>query len=455
VTWARKRSQTKLSRALNLNLDIESNIMSIVLGCIADDLTGATDLAMILVREGMKTVQIVGVPMTETPVPDADAVVIALKSRTIPVEDAVKQSLRACEWLQNAGAKQIFFKYCSTFDSTADGNIGPVTDALMKKLECDHTIACPAFPENGRTVYRGYLFVNDGLLSESSLRNHPLTPMNDSNLKRVLASQTKSHISNVYFEDVNQGSSAITQAMSMNQNGPTIHIVDAITDRHLRAIGKACRDLILVTGGSAVAQGLPDNFRELGLLPMQNQPTSFDPPKGASVILSGSCSEATRAQVNYTKERLPHFRLDAIDILDRKPVVQDAVEWAQFYIKKNQPVLFYSSADPHVVAEIQNKRGRVEVGSKVEAVIGEIARRLKENGVDRFIVAGGETSGAVIDALGVKVMEIGPQIAPGVPWTKSIGLHPLALALKSGNFGTEDFFIKALAQLNEFERTAQ
>ncbi|MFD2205891.1 3-oxo-tetronate kinase [Kiloniella antarctica] len=428
--------------------------MSIVLGCIADDLTGATDLAMILVQAGMKTVQIVGMPDENTPVPDAEAVVVALKSRTTNSYDAIRMSLIACDWLQKAGAKQIFFKYCSTFDSTKEGNIGPVTDALLEKLGCSDTIACPAFPENGRTVYRGYLFVNEGLLSESSLRNHPLTPMNDPNLKRVLAAQSKSHITNIFFEDVEKGPEAISQAMkirvkSQEKTVPVIHIIDALNDNHLQSIGQACQGMALITGGSALAQGLPDNFRKTGWLPNFIKKASFSPPLGSSVILSGSCSEATRAQVEYAKSRIPHFRLDAFDILEKKPVVEQALEWAEQAMKADDPIMFYSSADPEIITRIQKERGRVEVGSRVEAVIGKIAHGLKKIGARRFVVAGGETSGAVIDALGVKTMEIGPPIDPGVPWTISDGTPSLALALKSGNFGTEDFFLKAVSQLKK------
>lgn len=421
--------------------------MSVVLGCIADDLTGATDLAMILMREGMKTVQIVDVPTAETPIPNADAIVIALKSRTIPAAEAIEMSLASCDWLLKAGAKQFFFKYCSTFDSTEDGNIGQVTDALMEKLQCKTTIVCPSFPENGRFVYRGYLFVNDGLLSESSLRNHPLTPMRDSNLQRVLAKQSKATVANVYFEDIEKGSESISQAMQDNENGQTINIMDAMTDKHLRNIGRSCKEMYLLTGGSAVAQGLPDNYREAGLLSTRST-ASFDAPAGKTIILSGSCSEATRAQVAYAKKHIPTFAIDAKDVLSGKPVAKEALGWAEANMSNEQPVLIYSSAEPEVVAQIQGQCDRVEIGSMVEEVIGEIAKQLKNMGVCRYIVAGGETSGAVINALGVKVMEIGPQIDPGVPWTKSIGNKPLALALKSGNFGTEDFFIKAITKLD-------
>ncbi|MEP3247474.1 MAG: 3-oxo-tetronate kinase [Sneathiella sp.] len=425
--------------------------MSIVLGCIADDLTGATDLAMILVREGMKTVQIVGVPDENTPVPDADAIVVALKSRTNPASEAVEMSLASCDWLQKAGAKQIFFKYCSTFDSTSDGNIGPVCDALMDKLDCPVTIACPSFPENGRTVYRGYLFVNDGLLSESSLRNHPLTPMHDSNLRRVLAGQSKATVSNIFFEDVEKGSSAIATLLRMKNAERQIHIVDAMTDVHLKSIGTACVGLPLVTGGSAVAQGLPDNFRKAGLVPEGGISGSFHAPESPSIVLSGSCSDTTLGQVAYAKQHMPSFKVEALDILDGRPVKDDAVSWAEKYLRMGQSVLFYSSADPASVALIQEEQGRLEIGSRIEKVLGDIGSHLMEIGVRRFVVAGGETSGAVIKALNVKIMEIGPQIDPGVPWTISVGETPLALALKSGNFGAEDFFIKAISQLNFVE----
>ncbi|WP_085909763.1 3-oxo-tetronate kinase [Kiloniella majae] len=427
--------------------------MSIILGCIADDLTGATDLAMILVREGMKTVQVVGEPNTDTPAPDAEAVVVALKSRTNDAQEAISMTINSCKWLQSLGAKQIFFKYCSTFDSTDKGNIGPVTDALMSHLECSSTIACPAFPENKRTVYQGYLFVNDGLLSESSLRNHPLTPMKDANLKRILSSQSSATISNLYFEQIEMGHEVISQAIAGKETGPrTIHITDALNDNHLRSIGKACKDMKLVTGGSAVAQGLPLNFEEQGFLSSRKEEQPFSTPKGPSVILSGSCSEATRGQVNYAQNHIPSYCLDAVAILNNEAVAEEAVQWATDYITAGTPVLLYSSADPSVVKQIQSNQNQVNVGSRVEAVIGKIAQKLHALGASRFVVAGGETSGAVINALNVKTMSIGPQIDPGVPWTTTIvDKKPIALALKSGNFGTEDFFIKALNQLKQYD----
>ncbi|MCZ4281477.1 four-carbon acid sugar kinase family protein [Kiloniella laminariae] len=423
--------------------------MSIILGCIADDLTGATDLAMILVREGMKTVQIVGVPDENTPLPSAEAVVVALKSRTIPAAKAIEMSVKTCAWLRAAGAGQIFFKYCSTFDSTSEGNIGPVTDALMEKLSCNSTIACPAFPENGRSVYKGYLFVNEGLLSESSLRNHPLTPMTDPNLNRVLSSQSTSYINNITFEDVSRGPGAIVDALTQNQGtGRTIAIIDALDDHHLRSIGQACKDMILVTGGSALAQGLPDNYRAAGLMPHQQRAPRFVFPAGTEAILSGSCSEATLAQIEFAKAHLPHFQLDPRAILDGAPVVEQALHWAQAVIEPGTPVMIYSSAPAAQVAETQHTHGRMESGDMIEQTLGQIAKCLRNSGVKRFVVAGGETSGAVINALGISSMEIGPEIDPGVPWTRSTGPDPLALALKSGNFGGENFFLKAFAIAN-------
>ncbi len=427
--------------------------MALLLGCIADDLTGATDLAMTLVQEGLKTVQIVGVPDINTLPPEADAIVIALKSRTLPCDQAISQSLACCNWLTKAGSQQIFFKYCSTFDSTADGNIGPVIDALMHNLECRQTIVCPAFPQNGRTVYKGHLFVNHSLLSDSPMRHHPLTPMTESHLARLLETQSKADLNHIYFEDVQQGADQIEKKLCPNADkAATIHIVDALTDTHLRDIGHACHDLRLITGGSAVAQGLADNFRTKKQLLTHQGESGFNIPAGASVILSGSCSEMTLSQIAHAQaEATPSFHLNATDIMMKEPVVEAALDWAKSTFTTHQkPILIYASTDPASLNALHQKWGHQEVGAQVELVLAEIATRLADLGVRRYVVAGGETSGAVINALNVKMMEIGPAIAPGVPWTKSIGNDPFLLALKSGNFGKSDFFLRALAQLDEY-----
>lgn len=428
--------------------------MTFSIGCIADDLTGATDLAMILAREGLKTIQIVGAPSEQTPVPEADAIVVALKSRTVPASEAVEMSVAACKWLKSAGAEQIFFKYCSTFDSTEEGNIGPVSDALMQELGSNVTIACPSFPENARTVYRGYLFVGDGLLSESSLRNHPLTPMQDANLARVLAKQSQAQVRNVYFEQVEQGSEAIAAAMQVAESEPaSIFIIDAMSNAHLMSIGAACKDLALVTGGSAVAMGLAANYRKQGKLADTDAEQVFSAPVGRAVVLAGSCSEATLAQIEKAQQVMPSYRIDPSAVLADQPVVEDTLQWAAQQYAQHKQVLIYSSAAADEVARLQAQSNRHELGSKIESVMAQLAQRLAaDQAVKRIVVAGGETSGAVIEALGVQSLQIGPAIDPGVPWTKSLQGVELALALKSGNFGSVDFFEKALAQLDGLEQ---
>lgn len=405
------------------------------IGAIADDLTGGTDLALMLSREGMRVLQVTGVPSPETDLAGADAVVVSLKTRTIPAADAVAQSLAAADALLAAGATQLFFKYCSTFDSTDEGNIGPVIDALLQRLGETRTIACPAFPANKRSVYKGHLFVGDQLLSDSPMRDHPLTPMRDANLVRVLASQGKTPVSLIDLDTVR--GEELSQAFDGLKG---VAIVDAIADSDLRAIGKAASGLKLVTGGSGVAIGLPANFLSADQRATEAQPISV--PEGRSVVLAGSCSAATRGQVAHAiAAGLPAFKLDALALAEGRVTVDDAVRFAR---DAAATPLIYSSAEPDQIAAVQQTLGREKSGALVEDFLASVARRLAEGGFNRFLVAGGETSGAVVGALGVPALEIGPEIAPGVPWTRSRGTDkPLALALKSGNFGDEAFFTKA------------
>ena len=421
--------------------------MSPLLGCVADDLTGATDLALILKRAGMRVVQVIGEPSENSPAPEADAIVVALKSRTIAPGDAVHQSLASLNWLRAAGCRQFFFKYCSTFDSTDEGNIGPVCDAFLDALGADVTIACPAFPENARSVYQGHLFVGDQLLSESPLKDHPLTPMTDPNLVRVLQRQSKARVGLVPFPTVNAGPDAVRSALDdLASDGPSIAIVDAIDDANLMTIGAALDGLALVTGGSGVAMGLPENFRKAGLLEASGSSDEFAAPDGSTIMIAGSCSAATRKQVEIAKATLPHLQIDPDAVARGEPVAASAIAWAKDNIGSG-PALIYSSADPTDVAAVQERLGRTEAGDMIEKVFAEIARALLNAGVTRFIVAGGETSGAVVAALDVSALRIGPEIDPGVPWTTSTGDRPIALALKSGNFGAEDFFLKAEGML--------
>jgi 3-dehydrotetronate 4-kinase len=426
---------------------------SALLGCIADDFTGATDLANMLVRGGMRTVQTIGVPASNDAV-QADALVVALKSRTIAAADAVAQSLAALEWLRAQGCRQFFFKYCSTFDSTDAGNLGPVTDALLDALSAEggataFTIACPAFPENGRTIYRGYLFVGDVLLNESGMENHPLTPMRDANLVRVLQRQTGSKVGLVRYDTVAKGVSAIRESFdALRGDGVRMAIADAVSDADLYVLGEACADLTLITGGSGVALGLPGNFRRAGMLAEGNDAAQLPRIEGLSAVLAGSASKATSAQVAAWRETRPAFRIDPLAAARGEAVVEQALAFAQPYLDKGEPLLIYATATPDEVKAVQRELGVNEAGHLVESTLASIARGLRERGVRKFVVAGGETSGAVVQALDVHTLRIGAQIDPGVPATATTDAEPLALALKSGNFGAIDFFEKALRQLD-------
>ncbi len=432
-----------------------------LLGCIADDFTGATDLANMLVRGGMRTIQTIGVPTAPIDA-SAQALVIALKSRTAPREQAVAESLAALEWLRARGCRQFYLKYCSTFDSTAEGNIGPVADALMQALGVSFAIACPALPENGRTVYRGHLFVGDTLLNESGMQNHPLTPMTDSNLVRVLQQQTAQRVGLLRYDAVQRGVEAIEHArteLAAQQVG--LAIADAISDEDLYRLGASCANDTLLTGGSGLALGLPRNFANAGLLPQADHAEQLPPVDGPSVVLSGSCSRATNAQVaHWIGLGRPAFRIDPIALArdqqgqqnqQGESVVTEALAFAGEHVD-HEPVLFYATSEPDDVVAVQRALGTAQSGALVENAIASIATRLRDLGVRRFVVAGGETSGAVVQALGVTALRIGPQIDPGVPWTASLSDPVIALALKSGNFGTADFFSKALAMSEEFAR---
>jgi len=418
-----------------------------ILGCIADDFTGATDLAGTLVRAGMRGVQMIGVPDTPAKAADAEAVVIALKSRTIPAEEAVAQSLAAFEWLKAAGCRQFFFKYCSTFDSTDQGNIGPVAEVLLDALGAEFTIACPAFPKNQRTVFKGHLFVGDAPLHESGMQDHPLTPMTDPNLVRVLARQSKSEVGLVPFDRVRAGADAIAADFAaLRGRGIRLAIVDALDEGDLTRIGAACADLPLITGGSGVAIGLPANYRKSGLLGDLAAADVLPTIEGAAAILSGSCSRATREQVRRAAERCPSFPIDPLALGAGEDLAAAALDWATPRLGA-EPVLITATAEPETVKRAQDELGVDRAGALVEEALASIAEGLVAAGVRRLIVAGGETSGAVVGRLGVTGLRIGHEIDPGVPWTVTLDDPPLALALKSGNFGAPDFFLNAFEAL--------
>jgi uncharacterized protein YgbK (DUF1537 family) len=424
--------------------------MALLLGCIADDFTGGTDLAGMLVKHGMRTVQMIGVPSEPLPA-DVDAVVIALKSRTNPVAEAVADSLGALRWLQAQGCRQFYFKYCSTFDSTSKGNIGPVAEALMDALQTDFTIACPAFPANKRTIYKGRLFVGDVPLNESSMQHHPLTPMTDSDLVRVLQAQTQRKVGLVDYDAVRRGEAAIRERFAaLRRDGVGFAVIDALSDDDLLAIGKACSDMPLVTAGSGVALGLPQNFIAQGLLKAQGVASALPAPGGLRAVVAGSCSTATLGQIAAMRAQYPAHNIDPFDLAKGNDVVGETLAWAAQHLNSG-PILIYASATPAEVKAAQAALGAEQAGALIEQALAAITARLVESGVGQLIVAGGETSGAVVKALGIKGLRIGPEIDPGVPWTTALygdsARKPLSLALKSGNFGTQDFFLKAWDRL--------
>lgn len=429
--------------------------MTLLLGCIADDFTGATDLANNLVRAGMRVTQTIGVPVASSEaLPDASltgvhAVVIALKSRTAPAAEAVQQSLAASRWLSAQGARQIYFKVCSTFDSTPRGNIGPVAEALLAELGADFAIVTPAFPENGRTVFKGHLFVGDQLLSDSSMRQHPLTPMIDSNLVRVLQAQlAHGRCGLIDHRAVARGAAGVTGRIEeLKAERCNFAIADATTDDDLRILARAAAGLRLVVAGSGLAIGIP----ALHSLAPNAQSAWLPPATGACAIISGSCSAATNTQVAaFIAAGGEAFALDPLRLAGGEDLVAQALDWAAPRLSR-APVLVYATAEAAAVRAVQAALGAERAGDLVEAALARVAVGLVQGGVRQLVVAGGETSGSCVQALGIKRMHIGPQIYPGVPWCHAVsdasGPQGMHLALKSGNFGAPDFFSRAIAML--------
>ncbi|WP_227094806.1 3-oxo-tetronate kinase [Aeromonas veronii] len=408
------------------------------LGVIADDFTGATDIAGFLVENGLATIQFSGIPAT-VDLTGADAVVISLKSRSCPTDEAVRDTLAALDWLKALGCPRIYQKYCSTFDSTAAGNIGPVTDALLGALESRFTLICPALPINGRTVYQGNLFVGAQPLAESGMRHHPITPMTDSNLLRLMEAQAAGRAGLVPFAIIEQGPRAITDAFEqLKQDGVRYAVVDALTEQHLLDIAEAAIDMPLVTGGSGLAIGLA---RLLGSGNLAAAREAGRPVGTRAVVLSGSCSEMTNRQVAHYRSVAPALALDVAACLTQADYPAELARWVL-----NQPVspapMIHATTSPNELAVIQERHGRDAASKAVEQCFAQVAVLLKEAGVDNFIIAGGETSSRITQALGISAFHIGPQIAPGVPWVRATDA-PLSLALKSGNFGDDTFFSRA------------
>lgn len=417
-----------------------------IFGAIADDFTGASDLAGLLARSGAAVNLRIGVPKGP---PSAPFEVIALKSRTAPVDDAVDDALAALEWLKAAGAQRFFWKYCSTFDSTAEGNIGPVSEALMKAIGTQQTIYCPAFPENGRSIYMGNLFVGRQPLAESPMRNHPLTPMQDSNLMRLLEPQVTTPVGLVDHLTVAKGADAIkSQLQEMESDGTAHVVIDAVADADLLAISTACKDMPLLTGGSAVAMHLPALYNADGLLNLEQSEAQTFVTEDKSIILSGSCSAMTLAQVNaYISAGHPNFQIDPLKASENDS--EEAFNWLKSQDFTKAP-LIYASAETDAVKQVQSTLGVERAGALIENILAQCGTMARDLGARQFVVAGGETSGAVTKALAVNHLTIGKEIAPGVPWTYCHSDDiPIALTLKSGNFGEVSFFEDALRSLNQ------
>ncbi|MBS7537371.1 3-oxo-tetronate kinase [Ancylobacter lacus] len=421
--------------------------MTLKLGCIADDYTGASDLANALTLAGLRTVQTIGVPGADLPLDAVDAVVVALKSRSIAAAEAVERSRAADRWLRGQGAGHVMFKICSTFDSTDAGNIGPVTDALRADAGETTVLVTSAFPQTGRTIYQGHLFVGAVPLNESPLKDHPLNPMRDANLVRVLARQSTAPVGLVDLATVRSGPDAIrARRTALAHEGTGAAIVDVVENADLEPIGRAALDQRLSVGASGLGIGLARGLVASGAVTPHPTGEALGPALGGhAACLAGSCSRATLAQIERAEAVMPVLRLDTERLVTDPDEAGRALSWALPLLAQG-PVLIASSGTPEQVAAIQARHGRESVGSAIEHALADIAAGLVDAGVHRLVVAGGETSGAVVDRLGLRAFRVGAEIAPGVPVLRTLGADTtdMLLALKSGNFGGPDFFMDAL-----------
>ena len=426
--------------------------MTVMLGCIADDYTGASDLANTLTKAGLRTLQTIGVPAADIHLPDADAVVVALKSRSIDKDTAIDWSSDANTWLRKQQARHVLFKICSTFDSTSAGNIGPVTEALQAASGDAIVLVTPAFPETGRTVYQGNLFVGSVPLNESPLKHHPLNPMLDANLVRVLSEQSRSKVGFVDLADVAGGADAIREKLSkLASSGFRMAIVDAVFDHDLEAIGLAALDHKLSVGASGLGLGVARSMVASGEIQVSQMTQSvLRPPVGGSAAcIAGSCSQATLAQVAAAEKLMPVLRLDPDALIRNSKAIEQALEWASQRLSDG-PVLLAVSSTADAVAVVQARHGKDVAGHAIEQAMATIGLGLVAQGVRRLVIAGGETSGAVVDRLAIPAFLIGSEIAPGVPILRTAGWHKddMLLALKSGNFGGPNFFSDALSLMS-------
>jgi 3-dehydrotetronate 4-kinase len=416
-----------------------------LLGAVADDFTGASDLANTLARGGMQTIQFVGTP-AGAGAAGCEAGVVALKTRSIAAGDAVRQSIEAARWLLDQGCRQLIFKYCSTFDSTPEGNIGPVAEALLDLTGAQVAVVCPVFPRAGRRLFMGHLFVGDRLLNESGMENHPLTPMTDPDVRRWLGRQVKGQVGHIPFSTVRRGPDAVAQAFAVEAAAQRrLVVADAVDDEDLLTLGKALAGHKLITGGSGIALGLPMNFRAVGLL--SDIEAHLPLARGPAVALCGSCSTASRQQVESYLDEAAGLRIDPAELVSGQMSAQSAAAWVLQHQAEGMAPIVYSTADPATVIGAQQALGKDKTAGAIERFFGDLARLLADAGTRRIVVGGGETSGAVVEALDLESLRIGAEIDPGVPALVAERNGALGLALKSGNFGSHDFFAKALLQV--------
>ncbi|MBX5151116.1 four-carbon acid sugar kinase family protein [Rhizobium lentis] len=425
--------------------------MAISLGSIADDYTGASDLANTLTKNGLRTVQTVGIPDPSLALPDVDAVVVSLKIRSVPASEAVTAATEADRWLRQRGAGHVLYKICSTFDSTDAGNIGPVTEALRDAAGGGSVLVTPAFPETGRTVYLGYLFVGGQPLNESPLKDHPLNPMHDANLVRVLTRQSRGAVGLIDLAAIAAGPAAARARLdALRTTGVTMAVADAIFETDLETLGEIALETPVSTGASGLGLGLARALVRSGRI--SGRATAEDvirPVGGFSAIVAGSCSKATLSQLEVAERSMPVLRLDPERLMSGPDEIAAAISWAGDRISAG-PVIVAASGTPETVSRLQSQYGREASGHAIETATSIIAAELVERGVRRLVVAGGETSGAAVDRLAIPAFLIGPEIAPGVPVLRTVGNRQgdMLLALKSGNFGGDDFFAAALAMMH-------
>ncbi len=421
----------------------ETIMGKILIGCVGDDFSGSSDAASFIADEGIRTLLLNGTPTEERLNFQEDvAVVIALKTRTEETGKAVADTLRAVRWLKANGAEQLYVKYCSTFDSTKDGNIGPIVDALLEEYNIPYTILCPALPVNGRTVVDGHLYVNGVPLHRSHMKDHPLTPMWDADIEKLMEPQGKYPCLKINAAMLDLSKKAIRDIVQeFGRDKRHFYVIpDYIEAKHAQKIVEVFGDIPLLTGGSGLMYQLSLRFTH----GKGHEPEHLPSAVGKTIVLAGSCSKATLGQVEeFINRHKSHVKMDPLALLDgtqTKQGIWDAIQSADA-----DAVLVYSSDTPDNVKKAQ-KKGAAKISELLEQTMAYLARQAADNGFDRIIVAGGETSGAVTKVLGYDAYLVGKSIAPGVPIMIPINNKRIRLVLKSGNFGQRDFFIRAIEQ---------